>query len=97
MNSFAERVECPMVMTINGFGDAHSFMPHTRPAPPIPNREYRPAASSQFRGLTKTFQQHLEIRIVRSPMRYFFHRHVPPQLVEEIQPEGHLTRGRQTI
>jgi hypothetical protein len=31
MNSFAERVECPMVMTINGVGDAHSFMPDTHP------------------------------------------------------------------
>jgi hypothetical protein len=33
MNSFAERVECPIVMTINGVGDAHSFMPDTHRSP----------------------------------------------------------------
>src|ERR1019366_8321544 len=27
MNSVAERVECPMVMTISGDGDLHCFMP----------------------------------------------------------------------
>jgi hypothetical protein len=33
MNSFTGRVECPMVMTISGVGDARAFMPDIHPEP----------------------------------------------------------------
>jgi hypothetical protein len=83
MNSFAERVECPIVMTINGIGDVHFFMPNKHPAP-MPTREYRLAASFQFRSLAKTFHQHLAIHMVSISRQGFLStRHVPPQLVEE--------------